>query len=158
MRYNADEVLEMAERMEQNGAKFYRKAMDYAADKAAEKMLGELAAMEDEHERTFSDMRAELTLKEKEPVAFDPDNEQSFYLQAMVDRNVFDMSADPSEQVSGKTMQEILQTAIGLEKDSIVFYLGLKELVPERLGKGRLDNIVQEEYSHIATLSAKLDG
>ena len=50
----------------------------------------------------------------------------------------------------------MLRMAIGLEKDSIVFYLGLKELVPERLGKGRLDGIIQEEYGHINSLSAKM--
>jgi len=53
-------------------------------------------------------------------------------------------------------MEDILQKAIGMEKDSIVFYLGIKELVPERLGKGRIDAIIREEMNHITSLSKRL--
>jgi rubrerythrin len=159
LRYNADEILEMAEQIERNGSKFYQRAAEQASDEGARKMMRELAAMEDDHERTFAAMRSELSFKEKEPVVFDPDNEQFLYLRAMADRNVFDTSADPSARLTGKEkLEDILQMAIGMEKDSIIFYMGLRELVSERLGKGRLDNIIQEEYSHIATLAAKMPG
>lgn len=157
-RFNADEILEMAQQIERNGATFYRKAADIISDEASKKTLIQLAEMEDEHEQTFVGMRNELTVKEREPVTFDPDNELSLYLQAMADENVFDRNTKPDALLAGKSMDEILRTAIGLEKDSIVFYLGLKELVPERLGKGRLDNIITEEYSHITTLTAKIRG
>jgi rubrerythrin len=50
-------------------------------------------------------------------------------------------------------MVEILKSAIEAEKDSIVFYLGMKEGVPEKLGKGRLEAIIKEEMGHIRVLS-----
>ena len=75
----------------------------------------------------------------------------------MADQHVFDVKADPSARLSaGQAANEVLGIAIGLEKDSIVFYLGLKELVPERFGKERLDGIIQEEFGHISTLSEKM--
>ena len=53
----------------------------------------------------------------------------------------------------GKRIRRILLAAIGLEKDSIIFYLGMKELVPENLGKNRIDKIIKEEMGHIRLLS-----
>jgi rubrerythrin len=53
-------------------------------------------------------------------------------------------------------MKEILKAAIVAEKDSIVFYLGLKDFVPDRLGKNRLDKIIKEEMGHIRILSNEL--
>jgi rubrerythrin len=53
-------------------------------------------------------------------------------------------------------MKEILKAAIEAEKDSIVFYLGMKEAVPEKHGKRRLDTILKEEMGHIRMLSKEL--
>jgi rubrerythrin len=37
-----------------------------------------------------------------------------------------------------------------------VFYLGMKEAVPEQLGRKRLDEIIKEEMGHIRLLSKEL--
>jgi rubrerythrin len=157
IRYNADEVFEMAEQIERNGGKFYRRAAELASDASTSGMLLELAAMEDDHLKTFAEMRRDLSAKERKAMVFDPDDELNLYLRAMADQHVFDVKADPSARLSaGQAANEVLGIAIGLEKDSIVFYLGLKELVPERFGKERLDGIIQEEFGHISTLSEKM--
>ena len=56
--FNADEIFEMAEEIERNGAKFYREAAQKAADKQVKQMLLDMAAMEDGHLVTFQQMRA----------------------------------------------------------------------------------------------------
>jgi rubrerythrin len=43
-----------------------------------------------------------------------------------------------------------------MEKDSIVFYVGIKDLVPEKLGKNKIDNIIDEEKKHILLLANEL--
>ena len=48
------------------------------------------------------------------------------------------------------------QLQILAEKDSIVFYLGMKEIVPENLGKTKIDQIIKEEMAHIKLLSKEL--
>ena len=69
----------------------------------------------------------------------------------------FDIRSDPSEKLTGKeTLKQILKIAIGLEKDSIVFYYGMQEMVPEHLGKDKIGVIIQEEMRHIADLSETL--
>ncbi len=157
--FNADEVLEMAERIERNGAAFYRKAAEVVSEPSQQKRLQELAAWEDEHRGTFASMRAQLTEKEREPQVFDPDDDNSLYLAAMADRNVFDVDADLTALLSSDaTLEDILKIAIGAEKDSIVFYVGMQPFLPERLGKGKVDDIINEEKGHIALLSRELRG
>lgn len=155
--FNADEVFEMAEQIERNGAKFYRRAAEQTEDSNARDRLLGLAVMEDGHEKTFAALRADLSVKESMSRVFDPDNEAALYLRAMADDKVFDLKADPSAKLTGQeTMEEIYRTAIGLEKDSIVFYQGIKEMVPEKLWKDKIDLIIREEMGHITLLSEQL--
>ena len=159
--FNADEILEMAEQIERNGATFYRASADAVKDPGSREMLSDLAAMEDQHEEVFAAMRADLTEQEKASATFDPQNEAVLYLRALADSRVFVAKQIPTiESMAGRPdkeiMEEILKFAIGAEKESIVFYLGMKDAVPENLGKGRLDNIIKEEMSHIRLLSNKL--
>ena len=149
--FNADDVFEMAEQMERNGGKFYRTAADSVEDSANKDFLLELAAMEDQHEKTFQAMRAEVSDQEKASTVFDPEGEAALYLRALADTRVFF-----EKEIDVTTMRNILKSAIEAEKDSIVFYLGMKEAVPANLGKGRLDHIIKEEMGHIRLLSKKL--
>lgn len=154
IRFNVDEIFEMAEKIEINGAKFYRRAAGLKAAADSKKVLLDLADMEDQHRRIFAIMRQDLTEKEKEPVAFDPEGQAGSYLKAMADGYVFDVNADPSELLTGReSMKEIINRALGLEKDSIVFYLGIRDMVPEKLGRNRLDDIIREEMNHISILN-----
>jgi len=149
--FNADDVFEMAEQMERNGGKFYRTAADSTQDSANKEFLLELAAMEDAHEETFKSIRAELSNQQKASTVFDPEGEAALYLRALADTRVFF-----EKEIDVTSMKKILKSAIEAEKDSIVFYLGMKEAVPENLGKGRLDHIIKEEMGHIKLLSRKL--
>lgn len=152
--FNADDIFEMAERIERNGNRFYCKAAENMQDQDAKEVFLDLAAMENEHLKTFTKMKQELSHEEIKPTAFDPDDQELLYLKAMADGNVFNIKANPAGELTGdETVSEIISTAIGLEKDSIVFYLGLKELVPENKGRDKIDNIIREEMQHIAILS-----
>ena len=149
--FSADDVFEMAEQLERNGAAFYRNAAQCASDPSNKDLLMKLADMEDEHERTFVKLRSELTDKEKAPTVFDPEGETMLYLRSLADTRVFF-----EKQIDVSSMEDVLKAAIIAEKDSIVFYLGMKDLVPDKLGKGKLDAIIQEEMGHIKILSKEL--
>jgi len=149
--FNADDVFEMAEQIEKNGAMFYRNASAGVADPDAKRFLLDLAAMEDDHANTFAGMRKRLGESETAPTVFDPSNEAAAYLKALADTRVFF-----EKEVDTGSLEAILKAAILAEKDSIVFYLGMKDLVPENLGQSHLDNIIKEEMSHIKLLSHRL--
>jgi len=53
-------------------------------------------------------------------------------------------------------MEEVLTTAIGLEKESVLFYLGIKDIVSPEYGLERIDDIIREERGHIAQLNGLL--
>jgi len=149
--FNADDIFEMAQQIEKNGAEFYRKAAEGMQDSENRAMLLELANMEDQHEKTFASMRSELSAQEKTSTVFDPEGEAVMYLKALADTRVFfEKSIDPD------SMTAILKEAITAEKDSIVFYLGMKELVSEGLGQNKVENIIKEEMGHIRLLAGKL--
>jgi rubrerythrin len=155
MPFNADEVFEMAEQIERNGAKFYRAAAKKFPQ--ISQLLSDLAAMEDEHENTFAAMRAELSATEAEPLVFDPDGQAQMYLRVMADEHVFNMKADPSEKLADKkSPEEVLKMALGIERDSIAFYVGLKEAVSRKAGKDKIEGIIKEEMVHITTLNKKM--
>jgi rubrerythrin len=155
MPFNADEVFEMAEQIERNGGKFYRAAAKKFPE--VSKLLLELAAMEDKHLKIFRDMRAKLSGTELEEPVFDPDGQAQMYLRVMADGHVFDVKADPVEKLANKdTPEDVLKMAIGLERDSIAFYVGLKEAVPSNAGKDKVENIIKEEMDHIVILNQKL--
>lgn len=155
--FNADEIFEIAERIEHNGGRFYRKAAENTTDAKAEQMLLKLAGMEDDHEKTFAQMRSMLTAKEKEAGRFDPQDELVLYLRAFADGHIFDSKADPTSSLTGQeTVAQILKTAIGMEKDSIVFYLGVEDMVPESVGKDRIEAIIRQERGHIGILAREL--
>ena len=155
--FNADEILAMAEQIEGNGARFYRRAARLVNDVSVSSLLQELASWEDVHQKVFASMRDTLKEGDRQPTAFDPEDETSLYLHAMADGHVFNVSVDPANKLTGEeSAKDILQLAIGQEKDSIVFYLGLKDMVPEVMGKEKIDEIIREEMRHIGYLNKEM--
>jgi len=152
IRFNADEIFEIAQKIECNGASFYRRAAGlFAGD--VKSRLQALAAMEDEHEKTFAALRDDIPGESVAAVTFDPDNQAALYLQAVADGKVFDMKSKPEDILpEGISLGEVLDYAIGIEKESVVFYTGIKEMVPGTLGKDRIDLIIREEIGHIIDL------
>ena len=155
--FNADEVFEMAEEIERNGAKFYREAASNAAGREVKEMFLSMASMEDGHLRTFQEMRKSLSEEEKGETAFDPYDEASLYLQALADSKGFEGMKSPTQKLTGKeSVKELLEIAIGAEKNSVLYYVGLKDLVPAEAGRDKIEAIIREEVRHIADLRRRL--
>jgi rubrerythrin len=149
--FNAEDIFEMAQQMERNGAAFYQTAAAAIDDAYAKEFLLELADMEVDHEKTFSQMQSTLKESEKASTVFDPEGDAIHYLRALADTRVFF-----EKEIDTSSLEAILKDAITAEKDSIVFYLGMRESVPENLGRNRLDDIIKEEMGHIRLLSKAL--
>ena len=149
--FSANEIFEIAEEIERNGAKFYRKIAQKVTNPYKKQLLNDLASMEDDHEKTFKSLRSKLSMDEKIQTTFDPEGESERYLRALADTRIF-----YEKEVDTNSMEDILKSAITAEKDSIVFYLGIKDVVPEQLGKQKIDEIIREEMNHISLLSKEL--
>ena len=155
--FNASEIFEIAEEIERNGAKFYRQAAANSQDKGTKEMLLNMAAMEDGHLKVFEEMRKQLSGQEKEWALFDPDNQSALYLQAMADARGYEGKITPGKELTGnETAKEIIEVALNSEKESVLFYFGLKDMVPVRAGRDKVETIIKEELSHITTLLKQL--
>lgn len=152
------EVLEIAQDMEKDGREFYLISAKKVEDKEIKSLLVELADWELNHYNCFEDMKKGV-LGCGEVGIVDPDNEASLYLNALVTGAIFDKEKKAVDEFAKfKTVQEILSHAIKLEKDSIAYYLGLKDLVSAETSKVMVDEIIREEMRHVRILSEILNG
>ena len=152
IKFNAEEVLEMAAQIEVNGAAFYRKAASF--NEEGRELLTAMAEQEDQHIAMFKEMKANLPASDSQDTAFDPDNEAALYLKAMADANVFNLdNNDPDSKLDGtESLDEIIKEGLRAEKESIIFYTVLKDMVPANLGQEKIDAIIKEEVKHITWL------
>ena len=112
--------------------------------------------MEDQHLETFQRMRGAV-VQATQDESYDPDQVAEFYLRALADGHGFVSVGDPSERLSGdEEIEHVLDMAIEIEKESVVYYAGLRTMVPEGPGRDAVDDIVKQELGHIAALSDRL--
>lgn len=156
--FNAREGFELAEEIERNGAKFYRRAAELAgAWPEARKVVLALAGMEDEHERIFHALKLEFTTDDLDEALPDADQQALTYLREMGEAKVFGNREDLAARlVDAISLQEIYRLAIGFEKDSILFFTAIRKLVPNDLGRNKIDMLITEEVAHVAMLSREL--
>lgn len=159
MSFNADEVFEMAMEAERSGARFYRKAAENATNEETKKTLQKFAAMEDEHELIFKNLKKEFeAIANDDNTVYDPDGVGAAYLQAIADANSWEGKVSPDQELTGsETFQEVLTIALNSEKEAVTFYAGLRELVSKLEGKKKVDAIICEEMSHVAQLTNMLN-
>jgi rubrerythrin len=154
--FNAVEVFEIAGQIERNGAKFYRKAAAIFDDPEIGKMFLRLAEWETEHEKTFADMRKQVLGSHTASMSFRP-QETLPDPKVMAALAVFGIRAEPTEELNGKESRaDILRRAVEKEKDSIVFYNGLKDFLFDATDQEQVDRIITEEMRHVRMLDESL--
>lgn len=152
--FNADEILAMAEQIERNGAAFYRRAAEITRDPQLKERLEQLTQWELSHERLFAGLRAGLSEREKAPPSYDPNGDAALYLREMAGQHVFRANRDAATLLQGsETPREILDLAIGFERDTILFFESLTPFVPPSMGADKIQRLIQEEVGHVAYLA-----
>ncbi|MBN2194652.1 MAG: ferritin family protein [Polyangiaceae bacterium] len=151
--FTADEAFALAERIERSGTSFYRRAAEIVRDPAVRATLLELAEWEASHEALFGQLRSELVGAEKAAQPLDPEDDTLLYLTAMAARHVLNQGLGPAEVFRGnESALEVLEIAIGFERDSIAVFQGLEAYIPESAGRERIRRLIGEEIGHVAHL------
>jgi rubrerythrin len=154
--FNSDEIFEMAEDIERQGAAFYTKAAGLFSDAGIKKLLEGLSRMESGHEKAFKKMRSDMLSDAFK--GYDPDEMAASYIHAFTEGKVFSKGADMCDALNAKsTLAEVLKMAIEAEKNSILFYLGIKKALPETMAKDAIEDIIAEEMKHIVMLTGKIE-
>lgn len=163
--FNADEVFRIAIEIEKNGITFYGKAKEILKDEEVKGIFSQLEKEEEQHLGNLEKMRAGLPASAKQRTVYDPSNdikrtsdeETDQYIQDVAHMNVFRNSQNVEKYVNEiKTVEDALRLAIQFEKDSITFYLILRDLTEEDKGREFLDDILAEEKDHLKKLSRRL--
>jgi rubrerythrin len=152
--FSADEVFEMAMDIEKNGEAFYRKATSLAKDAGVKAVLTELMKQEQQHYVTFKSLRDNLPPKTSLPTYADPESEEYLYLETLVKSRMFG-NVREAEALATKVGNEIeaLKAALTFEKDTILFFQAMQRMTDERLGRGEVDRIIEEEHRHVVRIS-----
>jgi rubrerythrin len=146
--YAIEEVFEMAIQLERNGEAFYTAAAKHSRQPQARKLLLEFAQWEQNHEKLFTQMRDDLL----DTDYVDQGGQAAAYLQASVAGEVFQLHDKAMQALTGQaTLALIIDMAIAMEKEAILFYAGLRDVVAR--GQDKIDEIIAEERRHIQILT-----
>jgi rubrerythrin len=155
--FNASEVFQIAIDIEENGRRFYEKAMGLSDDHEVKAVFAALAQEEAGHLEKFKDLKSQLPEAASGDTVWDPENEVDQYLQMMADMNVFRSDVDMEEKLSlVGSVEDALKLGIQFEKDSIIFFLSMQEATAENKGRKSIDQLVNEEKEHLKRLSLEL--
>ena len=147
---SGDELINLAIDIERRGIAFYDIMARTAENDAAREAFRYLVEMEREHVRTFQSMLSNVG--ESRP-SKDRTQVNATYLQALADSAVF-----TEDMATGETAAQIasdigaLELGISAEKDSILFYYELRDILTEPLGN-EISKIIDEEKLHLSQLS-----
>jgi rubrerythrin len=148
--FEASDIVEMAIRIEENGADFYNYAEKIAKQEEAKKLFAHLALEELSHKKVFKAIFAEIE-KFSTPESYE--GEYCSYLREYVDNNIiFTKEAIDKELAHVQNTLSALDFAIKRELDSIFFYNEIKRLVMPAQ-HSIIDKIINEERKHFSRLS-----
>lgn len=144
------ELIDIAVGIERNGAAFYDSLVKSTSDLMAKSAYQSLAEQEREHIGIFQNM---LGLVDVYSFPEDYTEEYDLYLKALVDSSIFtdyQVAREMAQKVSSDA--EAIQIGIIAEKESILFYSEIRDLV-RRSERQVLNKIIEEERSHLRQLS-----
>jgi rubrerythrin len=149
--FEASDIVEVAVRIEENGANFYRYAVQLAAKEELKVLFQRLADEEVRHQRIFTELLAGMD-RNLPPEGYD--GEYAAYLHNYVDnRLVFTTEAFTAELSKLRDEASALDFAIQRELDAIHYYREIRELLPADQRQA-IERIITEEKGHFIRLSA----
>ncbi len=148
--FAGSEIVEIGVQIEKNGRDFYNTLEKNSKNKKASEVFKYLAGEEEKHIKVFQEI---LNRTEKyESSGLDAD-EYFAYMNALASEYVFTKERKGQEAAKAiKSDKEAVNMGIGFEKDSIIFYEGMKKVVPEYDLK-IVDELIVQEQGHLRMLS-----
>lgn len=149
----ADEIIEIATRLEESGEAFYNEAATRAATSGVKALFEDLAVQEQYHRRAFEQMGRDVT-----ELALSPEQWDQFqaYTEALLQNSFYAKPENALNRASeARNEQEALQAALDFEKEAILFFTEMQGAV-RGAERSVVERIVQEEKQHVQRLSAML--
>lgn len=148
--FAGSEIVELGIQIEKNGRDFYNAVAGRSKNNKARDIFTYLAAEETKHIAIFKKILDSVN-KYEPPEAYP--GEYFAYMNALASQQVFtqkDKGAQAAKNVTSD--KQAVELAIGFEKDSIIFYEGIRKMVPEYDYKV-VDELITQEQNHLKQLS-----
>ncbi len=152
--FKATDILLAAQEIETRGEVFYNRLVETTTDPELKKMFSFLAREETKHREIFR--RLYERVGEVELPAWAEEGEYVDYLAFLLDSHtLFRLGDVDNLRKFMGTPKEAIETAMGFEKDTILFFLEMLEFVPE--GEKRyVRDCAEEERKHLRLLAGML--
>jgi len=147
--FAGSEVVEIGIQIEINGRDFYNTLLKQTKNPKAAEIFKFLSQEEERHIKAFQGILEKV--RKYEPQGLDSD-EYYAYMNALASEHVF-TKKDQGVKIAQliKTDKEAIQKAIGFEEDSIVYYEGVRKVVPD-FDQKVVDELIAQEQNHLRQL------
>jgi rubrerythrin len=141
--------------IEENGEAFYNAvAGQFEPDGDIRKLFEDLAVQERAHFRLFEKMRDEVAPSPQSPLV--EADEYKAYLLSALDNALFSGPDKALTAIDESPDRETaIRTAMGFEKDTLLFFYDVREMVSEK-DRGAITGVIREEKRHVRRLAGML--
>lgn len=146
------EILQFAIEKERESQALYREMLEREVNPGTKKLFEYLVEQEKQHELFYAEL-LEHEEKQQTPKV----QEDSEYVAYMRELIATSRKNAPVSELDFSDHHAVIDYAIAREKDSVIFYVNLKECVSETAHMD-IDKIIKEEGKHIAALESICGG
>ena len=150
--FSAKEIIELAIKIEKNGEAVYRSAIEKVPNPGLVPLLEWMADEEVKHANWFAELKHNLEIKNENPFVEEMGHE--LFNEMLGDKN---FSLKDVDFAAIEEIDDLIETFIEFEKDSIIFYEVLKPFVEDPVVREYLNKIIDEEKHHIELLKEITD-
>lgn len=150
--FSAKEIIELAIKIEKNGEAVYRSAIEKVPNPELVPLLEWMADEEVKHANWFAELKHNLETKNENPFVEEMGHE--LFNEMLGDKN---FSLKDVDFAIIEEIDDLIETFIEFEKDSIIFYEVLKPFVEDPVVREYLNKIIDEEKHHIELLKEITD-
>jgi len=148
--FAGSEIVEIGIQIEKNGRDFYNSIAKKSKNQKTKGVFQYLAGEEEKHIAVFQKLLD--SVNKYEPPESYP-GEYFAYMNTLASEQVFTQKDKGSQIAKNVTDdKQAVDLGIGFEKDSIIFYEGIKKVIPEYDLKV-IDELIAQEQSHLKQLS-----
>lgn len=145
--FSANEILDLAIKLEKNGERVYRDAIEKVSNPELVRLLEWMADEEVKHANWFAELKLKLDQKNANP--FMEKMSRELFDDLLGDKN---FSLKDVDFYSVSDIDDLIAIFIEFEKDSVRFYRVLEPFIGDPVSLESLKKIIDEENCHIKRL------
>jgi rubrerythrin len=143
------DILDVAIRLERNGERTYRRAVDsFSSDEEMKALVSWMADEEAGHREWFAALRAQLDTGMKNPFLDEMSRE---VFNDLVGGQSFSLKEVDFSRI--ERIEELLAVFVEFEQDTVLFYELIEPFIEDPDTRAQLQRIIAEEKRHIRELS-----